>query len=196
LRDERRRNLQPLGLGPRNGGAAARPGQPRALHPGDAGEQARDARAVIGLRPGSITIRVCPTRGACPSASKNDPASVLKALPVKAAARISTISASAVPLASPIGTIVPFSAASASVVWLPSTSSAQFGGISRPAFFAAMTFPRATLDSDRSITSGGAPATGVAKAMGLVPKTGWLAPHGAMALGAFAIMIAISPASA
>jgi hypothetical protein len=56
-----------------------------------------------------------------------------------------------------------------------------------------MTLPRATFDSDRSITSGGAPATGVAKAMGLVPKTGWLAPHGAMALGALAIMIAISP---
>jgi hypothetical protein len=52
LRDERRRHLEPFGLGPRDGGAAARPGQPRALHPGDVVEQARDARAVIGLRPG------------------------------------------------------------------------------------------------------------------------------------------------
>ena len=64
----------------------------------------------------------------------------------------STISASATPLASPIGSIEPARAESGSVVGLPFLSTAQPSGIFSPRCFDAMTLPRATFDSDRSIT--------------------------------------------
>ena len=54
----------------------------------------------------------------------------------------------------------------------PSSSSAQPSGIVSPRCFAVMTLPRATFDSDRSITSGARPGSGQANATGLVPNTG------------------------
>ena len=59
-----------------------------------------------------------------------------------------------------------------------------------------MTLPRATMESDRSITSGGPSPRGAAKATGLVPKIGVRAPQGAIAGGALATMMAISPRAA
>ena len=143
-----------------------------------------------------MAIRVWPTRGAGPSALKNEPASRLKALPVNAAASTSTISASAVPFASPIGCMDPSKAASGSVVGWPSLSKAQPSGISPPDFLAFMTLPRATTDSDRSMTRGGPFSRGVAKAIGLVPNRGSRPPQGAIALGVFATIRPIIPAAA
>lgn len=57
---------------------------------------------------------------------------VAELAPIRPAASNSTISASAVPLASPIGIIVPASAAVGSVVGRPSPSSAQPSGIFLP----------------------------------------------------------------
>lgn len=120
----------------------------------------------------------------------------LRCAPVRTAASTSIIRASAVPFASPMGTIDPERAASGSVVALPSAPSAQPSGIGCPVFSAFITLPRATRESDRSMTSGGAPARGAAKAMGLVPKIGSLAPHGAIAAGVLATITATSPSRA
>ena len=70
------------------------------------------------------------------------------------AARISTASTSAAPRASPMGSMAPPSAALASVVGLPSLSTAQPSGIGSPFLEAIMILPRATLESDRSTTTG------------------------------------------
>ena len=78
---------------------------------------------------GSIAIISCPTPGESPSALRKELASKPKLEPVSPAASISTISASALPLASPIGSIAPPSAFFASVVGLPSLSIAQPSGI-------------------------------------------------------------------
>ena len=47
-----------------------------------------------------------------------------------------------------------------------------------------------------STTMGGLPLCGAAKPIGLVPYTGWLPPHGAIALGVLPNASATSPASA
>ena len=86
------------------------------------------------------------------------------------------------------------SAASGSVVGLPAASSAQPSGIFSPRCFAVMTLPRATLDSDRSITSGARPGSGQANATGLVPNTGFEPPHGAIAPGVLTNISATRPA--
>ena len=59
-----------------------------------------------------------------------------------------------------------------------------------------MTLPRATFDSDRSITSGARPGSGQANATGLVPNTGFEPPHGAIAPGVLANISATRPLSA
>src|SRR6201999_1173489 len=93
-------------------------------------------------------------------------------------------------------TMVPPSALSGSVVGLPAESSAQPSGIFSPRCFAATTLPRATLDNDRSITSGEPPGRGQANAIGLVPNTGLEPPHGAIAAGVLTNISATKPASA
>jgi hypothetical protein len=52
-----------------------------------------------------------------------------------------------------------------------------------PFWAATMILPRATWDSDRSIISGSPSRRGNMAAMGLVPNSGALPPHGAMAAG-------------
>ena len=79
------------------------------------------------------------------------------------------MSASAAPFAPPAGTIVPAIAASASVVGRPSASRAQPSGIGFPAFWAIITLPRATWESERSMSNGSPCARGAAKAIGFVP---------------------------
>jgi hypothetical protein len=96
-------------------------------------------------------------------------------------------------LASAIGTMVPSSAAAASVVGLPAPSSAQPSGIGSSLCPAAMILPRATLLTDRSITMGSAPGTGAAKAIGLVPNSACAPPQGAIAPGVLTSIIATSP---
>ena len=78
---------------------------------------------------GSIAIISCPTPGESPSAFRNELASNPKFDPVSPAAKISTIIARALPLASPIGSIAPAKAFFGSVVGLPSLSMAQSSGI-------------------------------------------------------------------
>src|SRR6185312_5964877 len=115
--------------------------------------------------------------------SKKVEASKARWAPTRQAASVSTMKASAAPLASAMGTMVPASALAGSVVGLPSTSSAQPCGIASPRCLAAMMLPRATFDTERSTTTGGRPVSGAAKAMGLVPKAALPPPQGAMALG-------------
>ena len=93
------------------------------------------------------------------------------------------MSASIAPFVPPIGSIEPSSAACASVVGLPSRSSAQPSGIGLPCFAATMTFPRATSESDRSMASGAPARRGNTAAMGLVPKSGRLPPAAGIAAG-------------
>ena len=109
------------------------------------------------------------------------------------ATRSSTISASAAPFASPAGAIAPASAAAGSVVGLPSASKAQSAGMVSPFCRAAMTLPRATLESDRSTTTGSSSSKGAAKATGFVPRSAVFPPHGAMAAGVLANISATSP---
>jgi hypothetical protein len=59
-----------------------------------------------------------------------------------------------------------------------------------------MILPRATLLSERSITSGVPELRGAAKAMGLVPNSALLPPQGAIAAGLLANMMPTSPRSA
>ena len=124
--------------------------------------------------PGSMAIRSWPTPGGAPSASKNELASKPKLAPVRATASTSTISASAAPLAPPIGSRVPLRAAAGSVVGLPSASTAQSGGIGSPFCTAVRILPRATWLSARSITIGGLPALrrGEADRIGAVDRAG------------------------
>ena len=56
-----------------------------------------------------------------------------------------------------------------------------------------MMLPRATFDSDRSMTSGARPGRGQAKATGLVPNTALDPPHGAIAPGVLTNISATSP---
>nr|NKB54642.1 DUF1553 domain-containing protein [Rhizobiaceae bacterium] len=130
---------------------------------------------------GSMAIRTWPTPGVGPSAVKKELASKPKWLPVNAAARISTIKTRAAPLASPIGTIVPSRAALASVVALPSVSSAQPSGMALSFWAATITLPRATLERLRSINNEGLSLRGAANAIGFVPNSPVFPPQGAMA---------------
>ena len=99
----------------------------------------------------------------------------------------------------PSGAIEPTSATLGSVVTRPSGSSAQSSGIGSPALAASTTLPRATVDTDRSITSGGRfspsgpSARGQAKAIGLVPYSAVAPPQGAIAAGVLEKASAISP---
>ena len=70
------------------------------------------------------------------------------------------------------------SAAVASVVGLPSASSAQPSGIGSLFCLAARMLPRATFEIDRSTTIGACPGSGQAKAIGLVPNTAFDAAPG------------------
>ena len=119
-----------------------------------------------------------------------------KSAPVSATASTSTISASAAPLAPPIGCSAPLRAALASVVGLPRSSTAQPAGIGSPFWAAVRILPRATWLSARSTTIGGPLLCGAAKASGLVPNTGCRPPQGAIALGVLPKASASSPASA
>ena len=84
-----------------------------------------------------------------------------------------TMNTRAAPLASPMGSMVPCMAASASVVGFPSLSSAQPSGIASPCLAATMTLPRATLLRLRSITRGDSERRGAAKAIGTDPPSCW-----------------------
>src|SRR6185437_4944615 len=118
---------------------------------------------------GSSAIRNCPSLGGPPLASMKLDASHAKHAPASAPQRISTISASAAPLAPPTGRRVPANALAGSVVGPPSASSAQPEGMASPLFLAATILLRATTESAISITRGARPGSGAAKARGLVP---------------------------
>ena len=141
-------------------------------------------------------MRNWPTPGGGPSASKNELASKPNRAPVRATASTSTISARAAPLAPPMGWSAPFRAALASVVGLPVSSTAQPSGIASPFWAAVRILPRATWLSAMSTTMGGCPRCGAANPIGLVPYSGCLPPHGAIAFGVLPKASATSPASA
>jgi len=143
-----------------------------------------------------MAIRSCPVPGGGPSAPKKSEASAAVFAPVSEAASTSTISASAAPLGPPMGCIMPLSACSGSVVGAPPASVAQPSGIASRFCAAAMIFPRATVESERSTTMGSPPATGAANATGLVPKSGRVPPQGAMAAGVLANIKPTSPSAA
>ena len=89
-------------------------------------------------------------------------------------------------MASPTGTMVPCSAASGSVVGLPSASSAQPSGIGSPLLprrqdVAARHLRERQVDDERRPAG-----SGQAKAIGLVPNTARAPPQGAMAAGELA----------
>ncbi len=125
-------------------------------------------------------------RGRLPSAKKKLDASKPKLAPVSAATSSSMISASIAPLGLPTattGSIESSRPAAGSVVGLPSRSKAQPSGIDWPAFAAAISLPRATSDSDRSISSGSALWRGKTAAIGSVPKIGCFPPAAGIAAG-------------
>ena len=95
-----------------------------------------------------------------------------------------------------MGSIAPLKAALGSVVGLPSASIAQPSGISRFSRAAASTLPRATPLAAMSNTRGGPPATGLAKASGLLPMAARFDPGSAMMGGVDCATRAIIPASA
>ena len=95
----------------------------------------------------------------------------------------------------PSAASMPLSPALGSVVGLPSASTAQSGGIGSPFCTAVTILAARHLRSDRSMTTGACPAAGAA-AIGLVPYTERLPPHGAMAFGVLPKANATSPASA
>ncbi len=68
-------------------------------------------------------------------------------------------------------------------------------GIALPSFAATISLPRATSDSDRSISSGAPARRGNTAAIGLVPKSGRLPPAAAMAAGELPIASPTSPAA-
>ena len=143
-----------------------------------------------------MTMKAWPSVGLLPCSSNRLSASTLSAAPVSATQSSSTTMASSAPLVPPAASIVPDSAALASVVGRPSASSAQPSGIGSPCWAAFMMRPRATLLSARSITSGGASRRGKAAAIGLVPKSGRLPPGAGIEAGALAKASATSPFSA
>ena len=120
--------------------------------------------------PGKFVATLTKSKGIrTPLSSKNEDASKPWFEPVNVAVRISTIITSAAPLASPIGNNEPAIAAFASVVGLPSASTAQPSGIGSPLSAASLILPRATFDVDKSTTIGGLSFNGHAKAIGFVP---------------------------
>jgi len=155
----------------------------------------RDAKP-LPRQSGSIAMKLWPVRGGPPSIVAKDDASKPNCAPMRAAARISTISACPAHLCPPAGIKRPRRAAAASFVGLPSASKAQPSGRFAPIFARSMISPRATTLEDWSITIGSAPATGEAKAIGLVPNSGVMPPHGAMDAGALTNPRATSPSRA
>jgi hypothetical protein len=144
-------------------------------------------------------MKVWPMRGRLPSSTKKLDASKPYCAPISAVTSSSTISASIAPLldvAAPTGSIEPSSAALASVVGLPSASSAQPSGIGSPFLAATITLPRATSDRLRSISSGSPARRGNAAATGLVPKIGCRPPAAGMAAGELAKPRPTMPAAA
>src|SRR3546814_8418301 len=91
-----------------------------------------------------------PTPGGGPSAVKKELASKAWLAPIRLAESTSTISARAAPLASPIGIMVPASAALGSAVGRPSGSSAQPSGMGWPVLAADITLPRATRSEEHT----------------------------------------------
>ena len=88
-------------------------------------------------------------------------------------------------------------AASGSVVRAPSGVSAQWSGIGRPARLSQRIIPLPDWVSAMSRTMGSRPpARGTAMPQGFVPRTGRVAPHGAISAPAFVIEMPTSPASA
>ena len=142
-----------------------------------------------------MTRNACPIRGRLPSSTKNELASNPIAAPVSAVTMSSTTSASIAPLVPPSGSIEPSRPAFGSVVGWPSPSSAQPSGIALPSLAATISLPRATSDSDRSISNGAAARRGNTAAIGLVPKSGRLPPAAAMAAGELPIASPTSPAA-
>ncbi len=88
-----------------------------------------------------------------------------------------------------MGSREPSSAALASVVGWPSRSTAQPSGMGSPFLAALMILPRATTETEVSMTTGSG-AAGAPRASGLVPRTG----PGAMAGGVLAKASPTSPA--
>ena len=119
-----------------------------------------------------MTRNAWPIRGRFPSAVKKESASKPSRAPESAEQRSSTIRASIVPFTPPVGSIIPSRPCFGSVVGWPSRSTAQSGGIGFPSRAATRSLPRATTESDRSITTGGSPWRGKMAAIGLVPKIG------------------------
>src|SRR5919108_1699880 len=108
---------------------------------------------------------------------KRDPASggLLQPPPVPPPASSSHISQSAPPLwpltAPPNGSRLPGGSVYrwfGSVVGLPSASTRQSGGISRPLLRATLTLPSAVAEVAKSRITGAAPGTGIPIAIGLV----------------------------
>ena len=135
-------------------------------------------------------------RGGGPSAVKKELASKAKLAPANAAVNSSTIIANAEPLASPMGTMVPASAA-------PRIPGGVALGVQRPALgdriaaFLRQHHFAAGHRAERQIHhQGRMPARGQAKPMGLVPKLPRVPPQGAIPAGVLLNPSAISPCSA
>ena len=91
---------------------------------------------------------------------------------------------------------LPVNAALASVVGLPSLSTAQPSGIGLPSLAYTMILPRVTSVSDKSTTIGSAFLRGITAAIGLVPKNARLPPHALIADGELVNAMPTMPASA
>ncbi|KAG1306488.1 hypothetical protein G6F62_015394 [Rhizopus arrhizus] len=92
--------------------------------------------------------------------------------------------------------MLPAKPALGSVVGWPSASSAQPSGMGWLSRAAIISLPRATCDSDRSITKRAPLRRGKTAAIGLGPKSGRLPPQAGMAAGELLSASATSPASA
>src|SRR5690606_14383323 len=118
------------------------------------------------------------------------------AAPVNTPTRTSTMRARAYPLGPAIGRTAPSKAFLGSVVGLPSASIAHPSGIGLPVLAARMMFPLAVTLVERSMTTWGRPGTGIAAAIGFVPKYACRPPQGGMPLGELVNANPIIPRSA
>ena len=151
-------------VAPRRVAVARRGARPAGARPGPASSPRPGSRRAPGTRPGPRArrdrSRGMPARCAWgalrPTKKLSD--SKPNAAPESAHTSNSTMRASIAPFAPPAGSMLPSSAARASVVGWPSLSSAQPSGIGLPSRAATMILPRATAESDRSMMSGGAVA--------------------------------------
>ena len=141
------------------------------VHLGDQRFDARaDRRRAPRAHPGSTTRNAWPSRGRLPSSTKNELASKPIAAPVSAVTSSSTIERQHRALGPAHRQHRAFEPGLRIGRRIAVAVERPAGGIGLPSFAATITLPRATSDSDRSMTSGAALARGNTAAIGLVPK--------------------------